>query len=82
MAVKRLSLLFFTGALASGCSLSDKPDTAWVSPAAWFHDGESESSSSDPLETNQVTVAAGDEELKQSVESGDGEDATADGGTG
>lgn len=78
MSVKRLSFLFFTGALASGCSLSDKPDHSWVSPSAWFNDSETETSSTNPLETDQVTVAAGDEELKQSVESGDGEDATAD----
>lgn len=78
MSVKRLSLLFFTGALASGCSLSDKPDHSWVSPSAWFDDSETENTSTNPLDSDQVTVATGDEELKQSVESGDGEDATAD----
>lgn len=73
MSVKRLSLLFFTGALASGCSLSDTPDNSWASPTAWFSDSET-----NPLETEQVTVATGDEDLKQSVESGNGENATAD----
>ncbi len=78
MSVKRLSLLFFTGALATGCSLSDTQDNNWASPTAWFSDSESGDSETNPLETEQVTVATGDEDLKQSVESGNGEDATAD----
>ncbi|WP_273427061.1 LysM peptidoglycan-binding domain-containing protein [Marinobacter sp.] len=78
MSVKRLSLLFLTGALASGCSLSDTPDNSWASPTAWFSDSDSGGSETNPLETKQVTVATGDEDLKKSVESGNGEDATAD----
>ncbi|MEO9701354.1 LysM peptidoglycan-binding domain-containing protein [Marinobacter alexandrii] len=78
MSVKRLSLLFLTGALASGCSLSDTPDNSWASHTAWFSDSDSGGSETNPLETKQVTVATGDEDLKKSVESGNGEDATAD----
>lgn len=79
MSVKRLSLLFFTGALASGCSLVDQPEGSWANPTAWFSDTDASESETSPLDTDQVTVAAGDEDLKQSVESGNGEDATAHG---
>src|SRR5690554_472205 len=55
MSVNRLPLLLVLGALAAGCS------SLYVSQEA-----ESES----PLDTQEVTVAAGDEGLKESVEAG------------
>ncbi|MBW4933301.1 LysM peptidoglycan-binding domain-containing protein [Marinobacter sp. F4206] len=77
MSVKRLSILFFAGTLASGCSLLNQPGDSLVNPTAWFSDtGENETN---PLETDQVTVATGDEDLKQSVESGSGDNATVHG---
>ncbi|MBZ2167958.1 LysM peptidoglycan-binding domain-containing protein [Marinobacter sp. F4216] len=64
MSVKRLSLLFFTGALASGCSvLSSSNNNEQANDEAL-------------LNSEQVTVAAGDEDLKQAVAAGNGENAT------
>ncbi|WP_417500471.1 LysM peptidoglycan-binding domain-containing protein [Marinobacter sp.] len=60
MSVNRLPLLLVLGALAAGCS------SLYVSQEA-----ESES----PLDTQEVTVAAGDEGLKESVEAGKNSDA-------
>ncbi|MCK0164077.1 LysM peptidoglycan-binding domain-containing protein [Marinobacter sp. S6332] len=60
MSVNRLPLLLVLGALAAGCS------SLYVSQEA-----ESES----PLDTQEVTVAAGDEGLKKSVETGKSSDA-------
>ena len=57
MSVGRLSLLFFTGALASGCS-------------SLISQGDE-----NPLNTQEVTVAAGDEGLKKAVETGENGDA-------
>ncbi|KMQ74512.1 lytic transglycosylase [Marinobacter subterrani] len=57
MSVRRLSFLFISGALLSGCSVLD---------------GQARES---PLNSEQVTVAAGDDGLKQSVVSGTKGDA-------
>jgi membrane-bound lytic murein transglycosylase D len=78
MSVKRWSLLVFAGALATGCSLLNQPVEDWDSPTAWFSDDDTDEGETNPLESEEVTVATGDEELKQSVVAGDGEDATAD----
>ncbi len=60
MSVKRLPLLFFLSALAGGCSsLNLAADTAPQSP----------------LDSDEVTLAAGDEGLKESVETGENSDA-------
>jgi membrane-bound lytic murein transglycosylase D len=61
MTVSRFSTLFFLGALASGCSTLDP-----------F----SESSSSDVLASEKLTVAAGDDELKEAIESAPGDEST------
>ncbi|MBW0146337.1 LysM peptidoglycan-binding domain-containing protein [Marinobacter arenosus] len=79
MSVKRLSILFFAGTLASGCSLLNQPGDSWVNPTTWFSDADSGEQETNPLESDQVTVATGDENLKQSVESGQGEDAAVHG---
>src|SRR5690554_6053369 len=60
MLVKRLPLLFILGALAGGCS------SLYLSK---------ESASENPLDSEEVTLAAGDEGLKESVESGKDSDA-------
>ncbi|WP_298447236.1 LysM peptidoglycan-binding domain-containing protein [uncultured Marinobacter sp.] len=60
MLVKRLPLLFILGALAGGCS------SLYLSK---------DSASQSPLESEEVTLAAGDEELKESVETGKDSDA-------
>ncbi|MBK1886031.1 LysM peptidoglycan-binding domain-containing protein [Marinobacter sp. DY40_1A1] len=60
MLVKRLPLLFILGALAGGCS------SLYLSK---------ESASENPLDSEEVTLAAGDEGLIESVESGKDSDA-------
>lgn len=60
MLVNRLPLLFILGALAGGCS------SLYLSK---------DSTSQSPLESEEVTLAAGDEELKESVETGKDSDA-------
>ncbi|MFP3978381.1 LysM peptidoglycan-binding domain-containing protein [Marinobacter sp. KMM 10035] len=60
MLVKRLPLLFILGALAGGCS------SLYLSQ---------DSASQSPMESEEVTLAAGDEELKESVETGKDSDA-------
>ncbi|WP_417514851.1 LysM peptidoglycan-binding domain-containing protein [Marinobacter sp.] len=63
MSVKRLPLLLFFGALAGGCSsLYPSTDTA----------------QENPLDSEQVTLATGDEGLKESVETGEAADAVRD----
>jgi membrane-bound lytic murein transglycosylase D len=63
MSVKRLPLLFFISALAGGCSsLYLSTDTAPESP----------------LDSDEVTLAAGDEGLKESVETGEDSEAVRD----
>jgi len=61
MTVSRFSTLFLLGALASGCSALD-PFT--------------ESSSSDVLASEKLTVAAGDDELKEAIESSPDDEPT------
>ena len=61
MTVSRFSTLFLLGALASGCSALDP-----------F----SESPSSDVLASEKLTVAAGDDELKEAIESSPGDEST------
>ncbi|WP_421842703.1 LysM peptidoglycan-binding domain-containing protein [Marinobacter algicola] len=61
MTVSRFSTLFLLGALASGCSALDP-----------FSD----SPSSDVLASEKLTVAAGDDELKEAIESSPGNDST------
>jgi membrane-bound lytic murein transglycosylase D len=63
MSVKRLPLLLFLGALTGGCSsLYPSTDTA----------------QENPLDSDEVTLAAGDKGLKESVETGEGSDAVRD----
>ncbi|MCM0611922.1 LysM peptidoglycan-binding domain-containing protein [Marinobacter sediminum] len=76
MSVKRLSLLVLTGALASGCSVFEQPGDSWVNPTTWLNDADTQESFGNPLESDEVTVATGDESLKQSVESGQEDAAT------
>lgn len=61
MTVSRFPTLFLLGALASGCSALDP-----------F----SESPSSDVLASEKLTVAAGDDELKEAIESSPGDEST------
>lgn len=76
MSVKRLSLLFFSSLLASGCSVLERPVESLLNPTDWFsdHPGDKQSENENPLESEQVTLAAGDDELKESVASGQPED--------
>jgi membrane-bound lytic murein transglycosylase D len=60
MSVRKLSLFFIAGTLISGCSTFEQSESQWVNP----------------LESQQVAVATGDEDLKKSVETGDESTAT------
>lgn len=76
MSVKRLSLLFFSSLLASGCSVLERPVESLLNPTDWFsdHSGDEQGENENPMESEQVTLATGDEELKESVASGQPED--------
>lgn len=63
MSVKRLPLLLFIGVLTGGCSAFDL--SADAAPK-------------NPLDSEEVTLAAGDEGLKESVETGEDSDAVRD----
>ncbi|KKN38189.1 hypothetical protein LCGC14_0755850 [marine sediment metagenome] len=63
MSVKRLPLLFLISALAGGCSS--------------FHVS-ADAASDNPLDSEEITLAAGDEGLKESVVSGEDADAVRD----
>ncbi|TNE95321.1 MAG: LysM peptidoglycan-binding domain-containing protein [Gammaproteobacteria bacterium] len=74
MSVKRFSVLVLTGTLVSGCSSLNQQDNYWASPSQWFQES-GESDAGNPLDSDQVTVATGDDGLKQAVEGGSEEDA-------
>lgn len=57
MSVSRVSILFLLGTLTSGCSIFDP------------NERDHTESSANVLETERLTVAAGDEDLKESIES-------------
>lgn len=67
MTVRRISAILFLGALTSGCSTLDESVPDWMSPTAYFND-QDEGPEEDPLATQKLTVAAGDEDLKESIE--------------
>ncbi|AOY87598.1 lytic transglycosylase [Marinobacter salinus] len=71
MSVKRLSVIFLAGALASGCSIFEQPGDSWVNPTTWIKDVDNRGATGNPLESDELTVATGDESLKESIESGD-----------
>ncbi|KAA1175143.1 LysM peptidoglycan-binding domain-containing protein [Marinobacter salinexigens] len=71
MSVRRFSLLVFTGTLISGCSAAPQQDSFWSSPSTWFQASDADTN---PLDSDQVTVATGDDELKQSLETNGGDD--------
>ncbi|MGM0767552.1 MAG: LysM peptidoglycan-binding domain-containing protein [Pseudomonadota bacterium] len=77
MSVRRLSTLLLASAVMGGCSTLENTAPDWMNPASYFDNDEGGQGSGNPLESRQLTVAAGDNELKESVESGDegGEDA-------
>lgn len=58
MSVSRISILFLLGTLTSGCSIFSTGE------------GDHTDASADVLATEKLTVAAGDEDLKQSIQSG------------
>ncbi|KEF32331.1 Membrane-bound lytic murein transglycosylase D precursor [Marinobacter nitratireducens] len=74
MSVKRFSVLVLTGTLVSGCSSLNQQDNYWASPSQWFQKS-GESDARNPLDSDQLTVATGDDGLKQAVEGGSEEDA-------
>lgn len=75
MPVKRLPFIILASTLFSGCSTSQIAEN-WHTPSAWFGTGE-EHHQSDPLDSEQVVVAKGDEDLKADVAAGNGEDSAS-----
>ena len=75
MPVKRISYVLFASTLLTACSSSQIMEN-WNSPSAWFGPGTSEDHSN-PVDSERVVVARGDEALKASVAAGNGDD-TAD----
>lgn len=63
MSVSRLSILFLFGVLTSGCSVFGPTEREQGKPSA------------NVLETEKLTVAAGDDHLKESIESGPDSDS-------
>ncbi|WP_036219077.1 LysM peptidoglycan-binding domain-containing protein [Marinobacter sp. ES-1] len=72
MPVKRLSCVLLASSLLSACSSSQVMDN-WNSPSAWF--GTETDQQSNPVDSEKVVVARGDEDLKASVAAGNGGDA-------
>jgi len=78
MSVGNLFLIFVAGTLIGGCSTFERPETYWSNPTTWFSSTGDDDSATNPLESDQVAIATGDEDLKKSVEMGE-EDAAARG---
>ncbi|MGC8119003.1 LysM peptidoglycan-binding domain-containing protein [Marinobacter sp. VGCF2001] len=76
MPAKRLPILILTSTLFSGCSTGPLAEN-WHSPTAWFSSDEAQQQA-DPVDSQQVVVATGDEHLKADVAAG--EDNGADNG--
>ncbi|PSF04770.1 lytic transglycosylase [Marinobacter fuscus] len=68
MPAKRISCLLLASTFFTGCSTQHIAEN-WHSPSMWFSDDQNESSSN-PLESEQVVVAKGDEDLKADVATG------------
>ncbi len=75
MPVKRLPFILLASTLFSGCSTSQFAEN-WHTPSAWFGT-EEENQQKDPLDSQQVVVAKGDEDLKADVAAGNGEDSAS-----
>ena len=75
MPVKRLPFILLASTLFSGCSTSQIAEN-WHTPSAWFGT-EEENQQKDPLDSQQVVVAKGDEDLKADVAAGNGEDSAS-----
>src|SRR5690554_1614599 len=75
MSVKRLSYVLIASTLLSGCSTSQVLEN-WHTPSAWFGEDNNTADSNNPLDSDEVVVAQGDEGLKKSVASGNGDQAS------
>ncbi|MGF2685461.1 LysM peptidoglycan-binding domain-containing protein [Marinobacter sp. DUT-3] len=75
MPVRQLSTLLFASALMGGCTTLENSTPDWINPATYLGDNNEDGDS--PLDSRETTVAAGDDELKESVESGDSRDKDA-----
>ncbi|GGC72083.1 LysM peptidoglycan-binding domain-containing protein [Marinobacter halophilus] len=73
MSVKRLSYALVASTLLAGCSTSQVLEN-WHSPSAWFGDDQN-NTERNPLNSDEVVVARGDEDLKKSVAAGNGKKA-------
>lgn len=70
MSLRRFSSLLFASTVIGGCTTLENHTPDWMNPAAYFDEQTDESGAETPLDSRKTTVAAGDEALKESVESG------------
>ncbi|MEX2475563.1 LysM peptidoglycan-binding domain-containing protein [Marinobacter sp.] len=77
MSVRRLSTLLFASAVLGGCTTIENNTPEWMNPASYYGDESEQSDDDSPLESRQTIVAAGDDELKKAVESGDSDKKSA-----
>ncbi|MBE0484819.1 LysM peptidoglycan-binding domain-containing protein [Marinobacter sp.] len=70
MSVKRFSYVLVASTLLAGCSTSQVMEN-WHTPSAWFSDDDA-SNAHNPLDSDELVVARGDEDLKKSIAAGNG----------
>ncbi|MGB1949378.1 MAG: LysM peptidoglycan-binding domain-containing protein [Marinobacter sp.] len=70
MSVRRFSTLLIASAVLSGCTTLESSTPEWMNPASYFDEDGQGNGEDNPLDSRRTTVAAGDNELKKSVESG------------
>ncbi len=73
MSVRRISAVVFASAMMSGCASLENNTPDWIKPTTYFG-SDSADSEGDPLDSEEMTVAAGDQGLKEAMESGNNQD--------
>lgn len=69
MSVRRISAVVFASAMMGGCASLENNTPDWIKPTTYFGSDNTDAEDN-PLESEKVTVAAGDQELKEATESG------------
>ncbi|AZT84016.1 LysM peptidoglycan-binding domain-containing protein [Marinobacter sp. NP-4(2019)] len=69
MSVRRISAVVFASAMMGGCASLENNTPDWIKPTTYFGSDNTDAEDN-PLDSEKVTVAAGDQELKEATESG------------
>ncbi|MEQ9547770.1 MAG: LysM peptidoglycan-binding domain-containing protein [Marinobacter sp.] len=69
MSVRRISAVVFASAVMGGCASLENNTPDWIKPTSYFG-SDDPVSEGNPLDSEEVTVAAGDQSLKETMESG------------